>query len=81
MRRYFLSRSLTVTASVVFFWNVASMPCAAQTQNNSALEGAKSTRQYAPPSLPSGPSRPAPRTADGHVDLSGMWIEKYGELG
>src|SRR5258708_33823887 len=86
MSRYFLPRSLTAVASVMFIWNVAAMPAAGQTKNNpaknnSAPEGAKSTRQYAPPPLPSGPSRPAPRTADGHMDLSGMWIEKYEELG
>jgi len=39
------------------------------------------TKKYAPPSLPKDHSKPAPRTADGHPDLSGMWIEKYGALG
>src|SRR5437879_9249685 len=39
------------------------------------------TKKYAPPSLPTDHSKPAPRTADGHPDLSGMWIEKYGALG
>jgi len=81
MKRYFLTRSLIAVASVMFIWSVASVSSAAQTKKNSAPEGAKSTKQYAPPPLPSGPSKPAPRTADGHVDLSGMWIEKYGELG
>jgi hypothetical protein len=73
MKPYFLPRALTVVASAMFIWNVASLPCAAQ--------DSKSAKQYAPPPLPSGPSKPAPRKADGHVDLSGMWIEKYGELG
>ena len=39
------------------------------------------TKKYAPPSLSKDHSKPAPRTADGHPDLSGMWIEKYGALG
>ena len=39
------------------------------------------TKKYAPPSLPTDHSKPAPRRADGHPDLSGMWIEKYGALG
>ena len=39
------------------------------------------TKKYAPPSLPKDHSKLAPRTADGHPDLSGMWIEKYGALG
>src|ERR1700675_3741576 len=72
MQRYFLRKSLTAAASVVVVWSVASIPSAAQTKN---------TTQYAPPSLPSGPSKPTPRTADGHPDLSGMWIERYGSLG
>src|SRR5580704_10915815 len=72
MRRYFLRKSSTAAAFVVVVWNLASSPAAAQTKN---------TKQYAPPALPSGPSKPTPRTADGHPDLSGMWIEKYGELG
>jgi hypothetical protein len=38
-------------------------------------------KKYAPPSLPKDHSKPAPRTADGHPELSGMWIEKYGALG
>jgi hypothetical protein len=72
MKRYFLRKCVTAAASVVVVWNLASSPAAAQTKN---------TKQYAPPALPSGPSKPTPRTADGHPDLSGMWIEKYGELG
>jgi hypothetical protein len=39
------------------------------------------TKRYAPPSISKDHSKPAPRTADGHPDLSGMWIEKYGALG
>ncbi len=39
------------------------------------------TKKYAPPSLSKDHSKPAPRTADGHPDLSGLWIEKYGALG
>jgi hypothetical protein len=39
------------------------------------------TKRYAPPSVSKDHSKPAPRTADGHPDLSGMWIEKYGALG
>jgi hypothetical protein len=39
------------------------------------------TKKYAPPSVSKDHSKPAPRTADGHPDLSGMWIEKYGALG
>ncbi len=38
-------------------------------------------RKYAPPALPKDHSKAAPRAADGHPDLSGMWIEKYGALG
>jgi hypothetical protein len=38
-------------------------------------------KKYAPPSLPKDHSKPAPRTADGHPNLSGRWIEKYGALG
>jgi len=38
-------------------------------------------KKYAPPSVSKDHSKPAPRTADGHPDLSGMWIEKYGALG
>jgi hypothetical protein len=39
------------------------------------------TKKYAPPTLSKDHSKPTPRTADGHPDLSGMWIEKYGALG
>jgi hypothetical protein len=39
------------------------------------------TKKYAPPTLSKDHSKAAPRTADGHPDLSGMWIEKYGALG
>lgn len=39
------------------------------------------TKKYAPPSLTTDRSKPAPRTADGHPDLSGMWVEKFGALG
>ena len=39
------------------------------------------TKKYAPPSVSKDHSKPAPRTADGHPVLSGMWIEKYGALG
>jgi len=39
------------------------------------------TKKYAPPALSKDHSKPTPRTADGHPDLSGMWIEKYGALG
>jgi hypothetical protein len=46
-------------------------------QNSAAPQGKK----YAPPKLSSDRSKPAPRAADGHPDLSGMWIEKYGALG
>src|SRR5690242_12631955 len=70
MKGYFLPRSLTAVASVMFIGSVASVPSAAQ-----------SAKQYAPPPLPSGHSKSTTRTADGNVDLSGMWIEKYGELG
>ena len=38
-------------------------------------------KKYAPPSVSKDHSKPAPRTADGHPDLSGMWIERYGALG
>jgi hypothetical protein len=38
-------------------------------------------KKYAPPSLSKDHSKPAPRAADGHPELSGMWIEKYGALG
>jgi hypothetical protein len=39
------------------------------------------TKKYAPPTLSKDHSKTAPRAADGHPDLSGMWIEKYGALG
>jgi hypothetical protein len=42
---------------------------------------AKQEKKYAPPALPKDHSKPVPRTADGHPDLSGMWIERYGALG
>jgi hypothetical protein len=38
-------------------------------------------KKYAPPALSKDHSKPAPHAADGHPDLSGMWIEKYGALG
>jgi hypothetical protein len=38
-------------------------------------------KKYTPPALHKGDSKPAPHAADGHVDLSGMWIEKYAALG
>jgi len=42
---------------------------------------AQTDKKYAPPSLTTDRSKPAPRTADGHPDLSGMWVEKFGALG
>jgi len=81
MKRYFLSTCVIAGASMMVIWNTASLPAAAQTKKDSAPQSAKSPTQYSPPPLPSGPSKPTPRTADGHPDLSGMWIERYGELG
>jgi hypothetical protein len=60
-----------LAASVVA--GLASVSASAQTD-----QGAK---KYAPPALSKDHSKPTPRTADGHPDLSGMWIEKYGALG
>ena len=49
----------------------------------SASAGAQtdSAKKYAAPKLSSERTKPAPRAADGHVDLSGMWLEKYAALG
>lgn len=38
-------------------------------------------KKYSPPQLSKDRSKPAPRTAEGHPDLSGMWIERYATLG
>jgi hypothetical protein len=47
----------------------------------SASAQTDSTKKYAAPKLSSERTKPAPHTADGHVDLSGMWLEKYAALG
>jgi hypothetical protein len=59
--------------AAAMFAGLASVAAFAQ-----ADQGAK---KYAPPALSKDHSKPAPRAADGHPDLSGMWIEKYGALG
>jgi hypothetical protein len=55
--------------------NVCAASASAQADKN------QETKKYAPPALSKDHSKPTPRTADGHPDLSGMWIEKYGALG
>lgn len=49
--------------------------------NKASTQSSSSAKKYQPPPLPSDHSKPTPRTADGHPDLSGMWIEKYTALG
>src|SRR5689334_200402 len=63
--------------SVIAAAMIAALCCAKVSAQANQDQGKK----YAPPSLPKDHSKPAPRAADGHPDLSGMWIEKYGALG
>lgn len=72
MRHHGLLGYVIAVAMVAAF---GSMSALAQTPND------QGTKKYAPPQLSKDHSKPAPRTADGHPDLSGMWIEKYGALG
>ena len=72
MRRYPLLKYLVAAAMV------AALSLAGASAQSDKDQG---TKKYAPPSLSKDHSKPAPRTADGHADLSGMWIEKYGALG
>jgi hypothetical protein len=62
---------------------VAAVLLMALVQVSASAQGEKDPggKKYAPPSVSKDHSKPAPRTADGHPDLSGMWIEKYGALG
>ena len=65
---YFMVSAVTVLGMIPAF-------AAAQTDGNQA------PKKYTTPKLSSEHSKPAPHTADGHVDLSGMWLEKYASLG
>jgi len=80
MKHYFVSDCAAATAVMALC--MVSMPAAAQTNHNAAAAPtAGGAQKFTPPPIPSGPSAPTPRAADGHPDLSGMWIEKYGALG
>ena len=70
MKRYSLLKYV-VAAALLAAFGVAT----------ASAQSDQGTKKYAPPSLSKDHSKPAPRTADGHPDLSGMWIEKYGALG
>ena len=70
-QRYLLGYVIAAAMIVGLNWTTAR----AQTDKD---QGGK---KYAPPALSKDHSKPTPHTADGHPDLSGMWIEKYGALG
>src|SRR5579863_4250927 len=72
MKRHYLLGSLL---AAVLIGGFVSTPSSAQADKD------QGTKKYAPPALTKDHSKPTPRTADGHPDLSGMWIEKYGALG
>jgi len=74
-RNYFFS-ALAVAAAA--FWVLSPAPASAQSKTSSQKSA---DTKYDAPALHKGQSAPAPHTADGHVDLSGMWIEKYAALG
>jgi len=80
MRHQLVNCCMTAAAIVAALY-MAAAPASAQANKNQAPPPAAGTNKYAPPSLHSGASKPAPRSADGHPDLSGMWIEKYTALG
>jgi hypothetical protein len=73
-RNHFLF-SPAVAAAIL--WAASVTPATAQNKTPQKSSDAK----YNPPALHKGQSAPAPRTPDGHVDFSGMWIEKYQALG
>jgi hypothetical protein len=77
MKRNHLLVSLTSLA-VAALLAVNCAPAAAQTKAPAQGSGGA---KYNAPALHKGQSKPAPRSADGHVDFSGMWIEKYAALG
>lgn len=70
MKRNDFLRSLAIAAAA--FWVLSPAPAAAQKSGDT---------KYNPPALHKGPSGAAPHAADGHVDLSGMWIERYSAVG
>lgn len=76
MKRNHFVGSLTIAAAAL--WTMYSVPAVAQTK--SSAQGS-SDKKYNPPAMHTGQSAPAPHAADGHVDLSGMWLEKYAALG
>ena len=78
MKRPLACSILSLAAAA--FLCMASIPAAAQDQNANS-QAAEGSKKYESPHFHKGASKPTPRTADGHPDLSGMWIEKYGAVG
>ena len=74
-RNHFLGLLVVAAAA---WWLASATPAIAQNKNSAK---SSSDSKYNPPALHKGASGPAPHAADGHVDLSGMWIERYAAVG
>ena len=72
MRRSFGFLVPILTAFVL--GGIIPMPAAAQDGGKAAGEGSAQEKEFDPNDLPLPPGGPAPRLADGHPDLSGVWF-------